>query len=61
MAGTLYRTESVLTLAIGFILTKWNHVRLYGKDGDIEYFPNVPEYLRILSGKYNSTSTFSTY
>ena len=32
---------------------EWNHARPYGKDGDIEYFPNVLEYPRILLGKYS--------
>ena len=55
--GTLYWAEYVLTLAIGFILTKWNLVCLYGKDGTIEYSPNVLEYPRVRLGKYNSTCT----
>ena len=50
---TLYRAEYVLALAIGFILTKWNLVHLYGKDGTIEYSPNVLEYPRVRLGKYN--------
>ena len=55
--GTIYQAEYVLTLAIGFILTNWNLVCLCGKDGTIEYSPNVLEYPRVRLGKYNSTCT----
>ena len=54
-SSTLDQAEYVLALDIGFILTKWNLVYLYGKDGTIEYSPNVLEFPRVRLGKFYAT------